>query len=102
MIIKCVNGGKLELSKTKLTEVTGFIADPYFLKLSSLRKLKGQYGYVTIYPCPGTITAANFPQGPVTECDPDTRTIGCRTFSPTTFAKILKAAGVKVARKRKK
>jgi hypothetical protein len=102
MIIECVKGGTLELSKTKLTEITGYIADPYFLNLSAIRKTKGKYGQVLIYPCPGTVTAENYPEAVETEFYPDTCTIGCRTFLPATFAKILKAAGVRKTKPAKK
>ena len=88
MIIKCSKGGKLELSKTKLTELTGFRVEPYYVLLKDLRKKNFlvrcvRNEYKIYYSLEET--------GP--------NSIGCRHFSPATFAKILKAAGIKEKRK---
>lgn len=90
MIIKDLRGGELELSKSLLTEVTGYYSEPYFVKL---RDLRASGGGIAIYP-------VSHPQDPLSEqFSTATCTIGCREFSPATFAKILKAAGVKPVRK---
>ena len=101
MIIKDVNGGKLSLTKTILKEVTGFICNPYFLDLADLKKTKGEEGLVRIRAVPVEIRVL-FPRGMKVEFTPSKYEIGCRTFSPETFAQILKAAGVKTAKARKK
>jgi hypothetical protein len=105
MIIKDVNGEKLNLSTTRLREVAGMI-DPYstWVLLSELR-LAAQAGLNEVQ-----LHCKICPQGNCIKINysPDIFAIGCRTFSPATFAKILKAAGVrktkpvkKVARKKR-
>jgi hypothetical protein len=98
VIIKDVKGKKLNLSKTRLREVRG-MADPYpcWVVLSELRAVvKAGINEVQLHCsiCPqGNCIKVNY--------SPETFTIGCRTFSPETFMKILKAAGVKPVRKTK-
>jgi hypothetical protein len=99
MIIKDTRGDKLELSKTRLTQITGGYSFTCFLRLKNLRAaVNADDDWVLIefvHPLPGDgpfSCSLNIPK----------RIIGCCRFSPVTFAKILKAAGVKAARKRKK
>jgi hypothetical protein len=103
MIIKDVNGDKLSLTKTTLEEVTGMIGGPdsfqSWIILSELRdKITAQphetNGVVQLY-CP------TCPNNKCMDVDYDLTlfVIGCRVFSPETFAKILNAAGVKPVRK---
>jgi hypothetical protein len=95
MIIKDVNGGKLQLSKDRLEEVSGELYPPikYHVLLKDVNRAKNRIKLRRV----GSkgFTVAFVPQG---------FTIGCREFSPATFAKILKAAGVKTRKpaKRKK
>jgi hypothetical protein len=101
MIIKCVAGEKLELSDTRLTELgdvnpSGCL--PRYLKLKDLRAAwkKGYVKVIRVMPTfGGGILTTDVP------FEPEIFKIGCRTFSPAAFAKILKAAGVKPVRKTK-
>jgi hypothetical protein len=95
-IIKDVKGGKLRLSKKRLTEVTGFNTQPFYLKLADLsfslsairiyavNKSFQYLGKAHENPSEFSCVATIFP---------DTYEIGCRTFSKRTFNKILRAAG---------
>jgi len=88
MIITDLNGGTLELSKTKLTEVTGESVPGtlWFLPLKSLLKPVGIYG-LEIFTHTELYGLDNgwvrFEAG---------HRIGCRTFDAATFKKIMAAA----------
>jgi len=88
MIITDLNGGTLELSKTKLTEVTGESVPGtlWFLPLKSLLKPVGIDGleiftHTELYGLDNGW--ARFEAG---------HRIGCRTFDAATFKKIMAAA----------
>jgi hypothetical protein len=98
MIIKDIDGGELELTKTRLTEISGGTSEPfkYYLLLKNLKPTsvtirltykKNPDGYRTPYPA----------QVHRIFCR-----IGCRTFSPTTFNQIMKAARAARRKSRKK
>jgi hypothetical protein len=100
MIIKDVNGGRLELTKTRLLESYGAHALPRYLELSDLRASHiGKLDDVVIT----RIDKLSSGNSMSIAYEPKKHTIGCRTFSPAAFAKILKAAGVvrKTDKKRK-
>lgn len=112
MIIKDVNGLKLSLTKTRLTEVdTIDLGCPgYYLPLQNLLEPSTSLDDEG-NPCSRVLILLKekdlyWDPHPEVIYDPVKFKIGCRTFSPATFAKILKAAGVrktnKVARKKKR
>ncbi|HVT82268.1 MAG TPA: hypothetical protein VHM90_16620 [Phycisphaerae bacterium] len=86
-IIHDVNGGKLRLSKTRLTEVTGVKWCWRFLKVPVWCDETKQLGWVTIVVvcCGDRIERSVL-------LNHRTRRIGCRRFSPEVWAKIMKAA----------
>ena len=96
MIIKDVIGGKLRLTKDRLEEVTGgmYTSVKYYALFKNIKKAVRAVRIVSSDPTVGKGFNVHFSAKQFE--------IGCRTFSPATFAKILKAAGVKVARKKKK
>jgi len=103
MIIKDVTGEDHRLTKTFLAETVGHASGyPFRAKLMAIKNAMARKTYVIqVYGRDGL----GSPHKPFVTFYPKDYTIGCRTFSPATFAKILKAAGVKtktVARKRKK
>jgi len=88
MIIKDINGEKLALTKTTLTEVTGECVDgdKWALKLRDLK----EGGFVER----GVLYRTDDVYGDVTGfiCyDPEKRRIGCRWFSKKVFTVIQKA-----------
>jgi hypothetical protein len=88
MIIKDINGEKLALTKTTLTEVTGECVDgnKWALKLRDLK----EGGFVVR----GVLYRTDDLYGDVIghiSYDPQGRRIGCRTFSKKVFAAIRKA-----------
>ena len=95
-IIRDINGGRLRLTKTTLTEIDGFNYGPFRLRLNILK------GRATGGRIHATAAALNNPK---TVTKPSTyayitinyiqRTIGCRTFGKRTFAQILKTADAK-------
>lgn len=99
MIIKDSTGDDHELSDTRLSETIGHASGyPYHLKLTDLKAaVKEKAGVVLVHGHCGlgrqNSTTVTF--------EPKKRRIGCRVFSPEVYAKILKAAGVKKARKKK-
>jgi len=95
-VIKDVDGGTLRLTSNRLEELTGelFEGVKYTLKLSALAKAKRAI----------KIQSPGNPPISVRFSAKD-RQIGCRIFDEKTFARILKAAGIKpkkVVRKRTK
>jgi hypothetical protein len=89
MIIKDINGGKLALTKTTLTEVTGGAVErnKWALKLRDLKE-----GFPVIER--GVLYRTDDVYGDVTGfiCyDPEKRRIGCRWFSKKVFTVIQKA-----------
>jgi hypothetical protein len=97
VIIKDVNGGTLRLSKTRLTEVTGQTAHlRYFLLLKDLRASEEPLLNTTEHH-----TGKNYQPWIDAKIKPENFSIGCRTFSEKVFKQIMRAAGVKVARKKK-
>lgn len=96
MIIKDVEGESLELTSERLSEVTGMEDESYawFLNLSDLED--GESLIHAPSQCSSRLLNISV------ETNFKKREIGCRTFSPAVFAKILKAAGVKPARKVRK
>jgi hypothetical protein len=104
MIITDVDGYRLSLTKTKLIEVDHLSVNPYHAFLSDILK-----SYVarriTDLRIHGKDAGGSWWGGKIgypAFIDPKERRIGCRRFSPETFAQILKAAGVKTAKARKK
>ena len=92
MLIKCLRNKDLELSETRLTEVTGFYSSPYYINLKEWITKPETF---TIRRTDGICKFHPGYQGG--------RSIGCRYFSKEAYAKIVraakKAAGVKIARK---
>jgi hypothetical protein len=91
-IIHDIEGNTLRLTKTTLVEVKGYNIGPFYLRLHSLqnRPLNGNI-YSTaagrriaepMKPVPRASITINYTQ----------RRIGCKTFSKSVFAQILKAA----------
>ena len=81
------------LADGKLTETVGrCTGNPYHIYLEDIPQARKDK-YIWVYGALGNMTTGEF--------NMRRRQIGCRRFSPATFAKILKAAGVKVARKKK-
>lgn len=103
--IKDSEGGELYITKTRLQQGDWLGVAACFLRLKDLKKAVDA-GDLEIPLRFAIIECAAdkefFPAG----LDVDECRIGCCTFSPATFAKILKAAGVrktnKVARKKKR
>lgn len=93
-IIKDIKGGKLRLSKLRLTELTGYCHGPYFLLLKDLKEKVVLNKTLTI-----TGVKKDFDKQTYfvynLNVDPASFQIGCRIFSKQVFAQILKAAGVK-------
>jgi hypothetical protein len=89
MIIKDINGEKLALTKTTLTEVTGEVMPNYKWALK-LRDLKKAFPVIERDVLYRTDEAYGDIVGDITY-DPQNRRIGCRTFGKKVFAKILKA-----------
>jgi len=99
-IIKDICGGKLRLSTTRLTELTGesSLGQKWYLHLRHLRisNLNGVGPYRlndldVVYICrraAGRLIRGN------AFVDASRRRIGCRFFSKTVFRKIMKAAGI--------
>ena len=81
MIITCLKGGTLELSKTRLTEVTGFIRAPYYVRLKEwitkpdTFEIRPTDDYNAFHPAKETQFS-----------------IGCRHFSEEVYNQILQAA----------
>jgi hypothetical protein len=88
MIIKDIKGGKLSLTKTKLTEISGEAIKGWrwYLLLSTLKSAKNHED-MSIFP----LFAWDYPG--VARLYVENNRIGCRTFDKVTFDKILKAAG---------
>jgi hypothetical protein len=92
MIITDVKGGKLRLTSTSLTELTGEVlpGDRWTLNLSELTR-KGATNRVTelflhrVDRTYGTVTGA-------CTADASHLRIGCRAFTTRTFARIMRAA----------
>jgi hypothetical protein len=99
VIIKDIYGGELNLTKTRLTEVSGGSTGTakYYLKLSSLPLRKN--GEITI-----RLTSGENPYEYNDRCnvsmDSEELSIGCREFDTDTFNQILKAA--RAARRKSK
>ena len=95
MIIKCSRGGKLDLSKDRLTEITGYFSEPYYVRLKDLTK---KMFYLRCVRNEYKIDYVPNENGP--------NTVGCRQFSPKVYKQIMQAAKAavrktKVARKPK-
>ena len=90
MIITDLNGGTLELSKTKLTEVTGESVPGtlWFLPLKSLLKPINKWG-LKIF---SRMEDGVLDKGWARYEDPSLNRIGCRQFDAATFKKIMAAA----------
>ena len=90
MIITDLNGGTLELSKTKLTEVTGESVPGtlWFLPLKSLLKPINKWG-LKIF---SRMEDGVLDKGWARYEDPSLNRIGCRKFDAATFKKIMAAA----------
>jgi hypothetical protein len=96
MIIKDINGEKLALTKTTLTEVTGEVMPNYKWALK-LRDLKKAFPVIER----GVLYRTDEAYGDMEEWNPkvvghitynpQNRRIGCRTFSKKVFAAIRKA-----------
>ena len=104
MIIRDRNGEQLSLTKNRLSEIKGSHRSkfPFYVLLKDLRE-----SYVADKETELLIHGKDsmgraWRPGYPTQLDPYTFTIGCRTFSPETFAQILIAAGIKTAKARKK
>ena len=91
MIITDLNGGTLELSKTKLTEVTGESTPGtlWFLPLKSLLKPVNHWGLLKIF---SRMEDGVLDDGWALYEDPSLNRIGCRQFDAATFKKIMAAA----------
>ena len=102
MIIKDIKGGKLRLTKTKLTEISGEAIKGWrwYLLLSTLKSAKNHeymsifcaknHEDMSIFSLPKHRTW-NYPG--IARLYVENNRIGCRTFDKVTFDKILKAAG---------
>jgi len=97
-IIKDIRGGTLRLSKTRLTEITGCVHsyEQWFLTLKNLKSTVEHFGktwfvYIQLLPGARQVSRTGNVAYNLDECS-----IGCRTFTKTTFRKILKAAKIKV------
>ena len=90
MIITDLNGGTLELSKTKLTEVTGesIPGTLWFLPLKSLLEPVHEWG-LKIF---SRMEDGVLDNGWALYKDPSLNRIGCRQFDAATFKKIMAAA----------
>ena len=90
MIITDLNGGTLELSKTKLTEVTGESVPGtlWFLPLKSLLKPVNKWG-LKIF---SRVEDGVLDKGWARYEGPSRNSIGCRQFDAATFKKIMAAA----------
>lgn len=106
MIIKDVDGRELELTKNKLVEIdklrAGYTA--FYTTFGSIRKTHKGYAknpkfYYHTIRCVNCNDREHIAL--LSYCVEKSRNIGCREFSPATFAKILKAAGVKPAAKKR-
>jgi hypothetical protein len=86
-VVPDVKGGRLLLTKTTLTELTGYRYGPFRMSLGSLRlRRPGATVYATASAVRNTVQHAWI------NIDYDECVIGCRMFSVRTFAKILKMA----------
>ena len=95
MIIKDLNAQEYNVTKTRIYELPLIKLSRYVI-FSELRDAWGSGDTPVRY------RGDARENGPTYLGDYGPDSLGCRTFSPATFAKILKAAGVKVARKKKK
>lgn len=86
MIIEDIYGGTLSLTDTRLTEITRYTHDPYYVNLSHLLP-NSKRAYDVRVRC------SKYPTSPVSvSVDPDAQTIGCRMFSKKVFKVIMSAA----------
>jgi hypothetical protein len=86
-VIKDVDGGTLLLTRTTLTELTRYRYGPFRLELNRLRLRRSTVMiHATASALRSTVRHAFI------FIDYDTRVIGCRTFGPAMFRKILKMA----------
>jgi hypothetical protein len=95
-IIRTTDGQKLRLSKTRLTQVQ---RDDYgikcFLPLENLHRATEEAGVFVFF-------VNGRPSKPIgITYAPERYTIGCCTFTPSTFRQILRAAGVKTQKARR-
>ena len=93
MIIKNTKGQRLELGKNRLVELSKEDMNcftTFYQIRQGVKNGRSSVWFVDRFPKEAIPV-------PLVKCY-----IGCCRFSPATFAKILKAAGVKVARKKKK
>jgi hypothetical protein len=97
MIIRDVRGDQLSLTKIKLSEKENHQSQyPFHVLLSAVRSAYKTKSSII------KIIGKNATGGHncvIGDFRRDIYKIGCRYFSPATFAKILRAAGIKPARK---
>lgn len=95
MIIKCLKDGDLELSATRLTEISKYINRPYYIVLKEWISKPDSFKVRTVNP--GVHQFHPGYEGGFS--------IGCRHFEESVYKKIVraakKAAGVKPVRKTK-
>lgn len=110
MIIKDVDRQELRLTKTRLSEIVGRVAEsePWGVGFAQIRKAVADDSTKVYCTLPanksksGKMRFAFLPFHTKANLGVEGPKIGCRTFSLATFAKILKAAGVKKAKPRRK
>jgi len=92
MIIRDVKGGKLRLTKTTLTELTGeaIDGDKWTLNLSELNREGTLNGSIELWLHRTSPTYGKVPG--VCRADAAKRRIGCRSFTIRTFGHIIRAA----------
>jgi hypothetical protein len=88
-----LNGIRYILSSTRLSVCRGQSSALFYIKFDDLREHNGKSIQLWI----GFNGPDYYIRVPV-----DDNSIGCRRFSPNTFSKIMKAAGVKKGTKKKK
>lgn len=101
MIIQDLDfGDDLKLLKDRLVETIGHQSGyPFYVLFSDIRQaVKSDSAAIQVH----GRSLSGSPNHPYVAFSSLNQRIGCRTFSPETFTKILKAAGVKVARKKGK
>lgn len=99
MIIKDKEGQTYEIVGGELREVNAPIGN-YFITLTDFPRKSGSVkGGLIVTPL---VNSSGVRKSESWYVDFEERSIGCRSFLPATFAKILKAAGIKTAKARKK
>lgn len=106
MIIKDVNGEKYRLTKDRLAHFGSGSSIEFFILLTDLQAkpqllgnddllAHGEVDHVAVWVQLRTVNEDDSEDSGWVKVPVENNRIGCRTFSPATFAKILKAAGVK-------